>query len=891
MSEKNKTLLVCGRFNSGKSSFINALLGEELLPVGVTPTTAVNTELQYGKASKITAFPSCGNGLKYPVVFNNPTVGDIEKYTAWSKSDFDDEFELPARKFNKVIIEHNNAILKMGFQIVEISPAEYHYGFGGFSPDVLNTFSKADIIIYIMSAIQPNTKEDLLILEQISDAITGELLIVYSGYDMLRRYNKGNSLEIIRKSLLSCIFAKPEIRVSDIFFIDSESALEAKIDSDERLLSTSGIDDIEKKLMKKIENGKQKSMNITTTNEYAISKAFETLERITGTLSDDVASPINLQLLSAKNRFEDEFLNLAVIGDFSCGKSTFLNALFGRDILSTDMQPTTAVPTYIRWNNHGKTFAVIAYDQREVSYDLSTNKGKLKFEKLIGKQLPNNPDKLIDAVTTDNALCQYISKIEIKAPKNNRFPNICLIDTPGVNPGITGTEDHVRVTQNVLRNASDAAIIMFPADKVFTESFKQFLEENANHLLNQSIFVITKSDTAKNDKTRADLVAFVEGHLEKMGVLDPHVFCVSASCALDVYTGTDTSEKCRSFCSQFEETVDSIFGDLARRRSTIVYNNVHSVMEKVSKLLDTEIADTTKALENSRNHMLLYSPENMEKECKELLKEFNSDIGKVKTRYHNNSKDIVGAAIGSCRTTAFASINQKTNKTAVSDYVDQYDERDLYPVISAMTRHLNNLSAELKGKYERYSSDLGSCFRKYQVNIASTNIQNLQTINVEQISTSDVSVSVSGHITGSDIFDGIVDAVDEIFDSDDAFELVGNIAMGALVVAAGAVIGVVNALRSLDSIKEKARNDISAALESNRISLCEKLESNVKAYHEKYKDAAKKLPGQLKSKYHNEYSKAMDKYRKEWADIEKQIEVQKDNLNALNALSKELDLK
>ncbi|MEZ0335802.1 MAG: dynamin family protein, partial [Gemmatimonadales bacterium] len=32
-------LVIAGEFNSGKSSFINALLGERVLPEGVTPTT------------------------------------------------------------------------------------------------------------------------------------------------------------------------------------------------------------------------------------------------------------------------------------------------------------------------------------------------------------------------------------------------------------------------------------------------------------------------------------------------------------------------------------------------------------------------------------------------------------------------------------------------------------------------------------------------------------------------------------------------------------------------------------------------------------------------------------------------------------------------------------
>jgi small GTP-binding protein len=43
-------LVVVGEFNSGKSAFINALLGAHVLREGVTPTTAVITRLRYAPA-------------------------------------------------------------------------------------------------------------------------------------------------------------------------------------------------------------------------------------------------------------------------------------------------------------------------------------------------------------------------------------------------------------------------------------------------------------------------------------------------------------------------------------------------------------------------------------------------------------------------------------------------------------------------------------------------------------------------------------------------------------------------------------------------------------------------------------------------------------------------
>ena len=41
-------LVIVGEFNAGKSAFINALLGAEVMPEGVTPTAAVINLLRYG---------------------------------------------------------------------------------------------------------------------------------------------------------------------------------------------------------------------------------------------------------------------------------------------------------------------------------------------------------------------------------------------------------------------------------------------------------------------------------------------------------------------------------------------------------------------------------------------------------------------------------------------------------------------------------------------------------------------------------------------------------------------------------------------------------------------------------------------------------------------------
>jgi len=54
LEDKSFEIAVFGRVSSGKSSLLNAMLDEKVLPVGVTPITAVPTRIVYGKTPSLT---------------------------------------------------------------------------------------------------------------------------------------------------------------------------------------------------------------------------------------------------------------------------------------------------------------------------------------------------------------------------------------------------------------------------------------------------------------------------------------------------------------------------------------------------------------------------------------------------------------------------------------------------------------------------------------------------------------------------------------------------------------------------------------------------------------------------------------------------------------------
>jgi replication fork clamp-binding protein CrfC len=67
LSENRFNLVVFGEFKRGKSTFLNSLLGRNVLPTAVIPLTSIVTVVQYGEQGVSDARArSCGFALCYP---------------------------------------------------------------------------------------------------------------------------------------------------------------------------------------------------------------------------------------------------------------------------------------------------------------------------------------------------------------------------------------------------------------------------------------------------------------------------------------------------------------------------------------------------------------------------------------------------------------------------------------------------------------------------------------------------------------------------------------------------------------------------------------------------------------------------------------------------------
>lgn len=152
-------LLVLGDMKRGKSTFLNALIGENLLPSDVNPCTAILTVLRYGPEKKVTIY------------FNDGTQPETIDFKSFKRSYTIDPTEAKQLETEKkqafpnvdyAIVEYPLPLLEKGIEIVD-SP-------GLNDTEARNELSLSYIqnchaILFVLSASQPCTLGERRYLE------------------------------------------------------------------------------------------------------------------------------------------------------------------------------------------------------------------------------------------------------------------------------------------------------------------------------------------------------------------------------------------------------------------------------------------------------------------------------------------------------------------------------------------------------------------------------------------------------------------------------------------------------------------------------------------------------------------------------------------------------
>lgn len=184
------------------------------------------------------------------------------------------------------------------------------------------------------------------------------------------------------------------------------------------------------------------------------------------------------KLTELQQDIKNDFFVVVVLGEFKRGKSTFINALIGNDLLPTDVLPETATINALIYNEKPELEIIMQ--------DGSVECGQVERSFLERFSAKNQTDE-----------CSKIKYLKIGYPFKLLNNNVVIVDTPGVSDL---NEQRCDVTYNFIPKAN-AVLFLLDANSPLKKSEIDFIEEK---LLAQGIdniiFLVNKYDNIDDEE-------------------------------------------------------------------------------------------------------------------------------------------------------------------------------------------------------------------------------------------------------------------------------------------------------------------------------------------------------------------------------------------------------
>ncbi|MGC8794982.1 MAG: dynamin family protein [Bryobacteraceae bacterium] len=242
--ERNRFhLVVVGQFKRGKTTFLNALLGDAVLPMAVLPLTSVVTVLRYGTTPR---------GV---VHFLDGRTAEIQPDRL---PDYVTEKGNPrnARQVAYVDVFHPSPYLAGAVTLIDTPGVASVYE---HNTQVTSDFlPRTDAAIFITSPEPPLTAAEIEFLKDLGQQV-GCIFVVMNKADTVDHDHLEEVLEFTRRSLPAGV----PLDGSQIFAVSARQVLEARQKGDRLLLERSGFPAIERRLEQFLREEKNRIFQLT----------------------------------------------------------------------------------------------------------------------------------------------------------------------------------------------------------------------------------------------------------------------------------------------------------------------------------------------------------------------------------------------------------------------------------------------------------------------------------------------------------------------------------------------------------------------------------------------------------------------------------------------------
>jgi len=231
LAEDRFQLAVVGQFSRGKSTLMNAILGDSYLPTGALPMTAVITSVRYGSRPRVMVRRRGAGRIPTEV-----SLGELARFVAQASSERE---ELQVASVDVTVPAE---ILRLGFHFIDTP------GIGSAIAANTTTTERflpdADAMIFVTSFDAALGEAELEFLHKVRRDV-GRVFFVVNKLDLVSADEAEEIVRFVRHRLPR----DPDHGELSIFPISAREALRARLEGDADRLEASGLREFERSLV------------------------------------------------------------------------------------------------------------------------------------------------------------------------------------------------------------------------------------------------------------------------------------------------------------------------------------------------------------------------------------------------------------------------------------------------------------------------------------------------------------------------------------------------------------------------------------------------------------------------------------------------------------------
>ena len=276
------------------------------------------------------------------------------------------------------------------------------------------------------------------------------------------------------------------------------------------------------------------------------------------------------QLAAIVEKQNDKLLNISVIGEFSTGKSSFINALVGYELLAVNViQGTTVAITIIEYSE-------------DFSITLTNFSGRCS--KMVYKSI-NSLRQQLHIYTTDPAYAKNINYVTVTLPSDILKNGYRIIDTPGTNSLELW---HEEITRRAIRELSDLSIILTDATQPMPVTLISFVDNTLGDSIKNCAFVANKIDRIR-EKERDGIIKFIGKKIcQSFEIEEPIVLPFSAVALTNSFAKDTVNIDSNSFLLT-ANSLEHLLSYTAKQRLRAQARKILHLVDDIYSTLDNNI--------------------------------------------------------------------------------------------------------------------------------------------------------------------------------------------------------------------------------------------------------------------------------------------------------------